>query len=102
MFKTLASEVAATGTVTQTAVQQTTTPGIAGRTGLLTVEMITATTTATVLIEGSDDGTTYTTIQSCTHIGKVKQYEVTLKPYMRARQSVAGGAGTYSAWLYIP
>lgn len=102
MLKTLASDVAATGTVTQTAQTFTATPAIANRTGLLTVEMITATTTAAVIIEGSDDGTTYSTIQTCTHIGKVKQYEITLKKYVRARQSVAGGAGTYSAWVFVP
>lgn len=100
MLKTLANNVAATGTATQTAQTTQVTPMLSGRTGLLVVDMTTVTGTPTILIETSADGTTYSTASTVTLIGKVTLAEITLANYVRARQSVAGSAGTYSAYLY--
>lgn len=100
MLKTLASNVAATGTATQTAQTTQTTPMISGRTALVMVDTTTVTGTPTILIETSADGTTYSTAATVTLIGKVTLVEVALANYIRARQSVAGSAGTYNAYAY--
>lgn len=100
MLKTLANNVAATGTATQTAQTTQATPQLAGRTALVVVDLTTVTGTPTVLIETSSDGTTYATAATATIIGKVALFEITLGTHIRARQSVAGTAGTYSAYCY--
>lgn len=102
MLKTLANSVAATGTATQTAQTTQATPLLKGRTGLVVVDMTTVTGAPTILIETSSDGTTYATAATVTLIAKLTLVEIALGTHVRARQSVAGSAGTYSAYLYAP
>lgn len=99
MLKTLANNVAATGTDTQSAVTTKGTPNLSGRTAIAAVDLSTVTGAPTILIETSDDGTTYSTAATVTLIGKLSLVEITLANFVRARQSVAGSAGTYNAYL---
>lgn len=99
---TLASAVAATGTVTQTAQATRTTPFMQGRKATVTCDLTTVTGTPTVLVETSGDGTSYTTAATFTVIGKVKKIDITLDNFVRVRQSVAGSAGTFDVYLDPP
>jgi hypothetical protein len=94
----LAEGIAATGTATQTAVGLNATPFLAGRDVILDVVGAGLTGTPTILIEGSDDNVTFSTLATHTALYS-KQYNIKAARYMRARQSVAGPAGTYSAYL---
>lgn len=99
---TLASAVAATGTVTQAAQTTRTTPYMIERKATAVVDLTTVTGTPTVLIETSVDGTAYTTAGTFTVIGKVKFLDITLSNFIRVRQSVAGSAGTFDVYLLAP
>lgn len=98
---TLASAVAATGTVTQTG-QATVTPFGPIRKCVAVVDLTTVTGTPTVLIETANDSAFtvgVATVGTFTIIGKVKFLEITTDRYVRVRQSVAGSAGTFDAYL---
>jgi glucose dehydrogenase len=98
---TLASAIAATGTATQAA-QATNTPFGPNRKCVAVVDLTTCTTTTTVVIETANDAAFTVGVQTVgtfAVIGKVKFLEITTDRYVRSRQSVAGGAGTWDAYL---
>lgn len=98
---TLAVAVAATGTATQAA-QATVTPFGPGRKCVAVADLTTCTTTTAVLVETANDAAfTVGVVTAATFniIGKVKMIEITTDRYVRVRQSVAGGAGTFDVYL---
>lgn len=96
MQVTLGSNVALTGTATQTAVSMRDTPLNAYRKIIVRVNADGVTGTPTLLIEGSENGgTSYTTLATFALAAgnPCVQQEVQVYPLTRLRQSVAGGAG---------
>jgi hypothetical protein len=96
MQATLATNVALTGTVTQTAVTLRDTPLVPYRSALVLVNLDAVTGTPTLLIEGSENGgTSYVTLATFAITAGLPsvQQEVKLYPLTRVRQSVAGSAG---------
>lgn len=99
-LKILGAGVVLTSAVAQTALEMDSTPFAPGFNAVATINLTGATGTPTVLIEGSDDGTTYTTLLTVAAItASMVKAEVTLKKHMRLSVSVVGTAGTVSAWL---
>lgn len=96
MTTTLGSNIALTGTATQTAVTMRDTPLNAYRKVLVCVNLDGVTGTPTLLIEGSENGgTSYSTLATFAITAGLPsvQQEVQLYPLTRVRQSVAGSAG---------
>lgn len=99
-LKILGEDVALTGDAAQTAVTCDETPFAPGFNGIVTVSLAGPTGTPTVLIEGSDDGTTYTTLLTITDITQLLvKAEVTIYAYMRLNVTEVGTAGTVTAYL---
>lgn len=97
---TLAAGAVLTSAVAQPAKLMLETPFSQGFNTIASINLTGATGTPTVLIEGSDDGTTYSTLMTVAAITEsLVKAEVVLKKYMRARVSVVGTAGTVSAWI---
>jgi hypothetical protein len=96
---TLATNVAATGVAAQTAVNSNVTPFGNGRDVVVAIDpTVTLTGTPTILIEGSPDGVTYTTLVTHTALYG-KWYQVKAQRYMRANVTVAGSAGSFNAYV---
>lgn len=95
---TLASAVSGTAVAAQAAVSLTATPFLAGRDVVAVVNPIGITGTPTILIQGSDDNTTWTTLATHTSLGST-MYNVVARRYMRTNVTVASGAGTFNAYL---
>lgn len=101
MLKTLANNVSAAAVATQAAVTTKSTPLLNGRAGLVVLSFAGVTGTPTVLVETStDDGATYGVAATVTVTGPVTLVEVPLGTHLRTRVSVAGTAGTFSAYAY--
>ncbi|GAB2619905.1 hypothetical protein [Novilysobacter erysipheiresistens] len=99
-LKILGAGAVLTSAVAQTGVEMDGSPFSRGFNAIATINLTGATGTPTVLIEGSDDDTTYTTLMTVSAItASMVKAEVTLQPYMRVRVSAVGTAGTVSAWL---
>jgi hypothetical protein len=95
----IAEGIDATGTVTQTAVHPTATPFLQGRDVVCKVQANGLTGTPTIIVEGSDDNFATAATTLITHTALyTKEYNIKCWPYMRARQSVAGSAGTYNVY----
>ena len=94
----IAEGIVATGTVAQTAVGATATPFLAGRDTVCRVVPTGLTGTPTVKVQGSDDNATWTDLVTHTVLYE-KQYNIKCARYVRANQTVAGSAGTYSVYL---
>lgn len=93
---TLASNVALTGTATQTAVVLRDTPLNPYRAATVRVMLDAVTGTPTLLLEGSEDGgTTWSTIGTFAITAGLPsvQQEIKMYPRVRIRQSVAGAGG---------
>lgn len=93
---TLASNVALTGTATQTAVAMRDTPINPYRKAFVRVNVDAVTGTPTLLIEGSENGgASYVTLATFAFTAGLPslQQEVQLYPLTRVRQSVAGAGG---------
>lgn len=98
---TLATAVAATGTVAQTGVETTAAPFAPGFNAIAEIDFTGVTGTPTVLIQTSPDNSTWTTVATLAVITRaVYKVEITLNKYIRANQTVAGSAGTYDAYVY--
>lgn len=97
---TLATAVAATGTVAQTGVATTATPFAPGMNAVVQINTTGLTGTPTILIQTSPDNSTWTTVATLNVITRSGfRAEITLDKYVRANQTVAGSAGTYDAYL---
>ena len=95
---TLATAVSATGVAAQTAVNSNVTPFGNGRDVLIEViPTVALTGTPTILVEGSGDGVTYTTLVTHTALYE-KKYQVKAQRYMRVNVTVAGTAGAVSVY----
>lgn len=94
----LGAGVSLTAAAAQAAVRSRVTPFLAGREVVATINMAGATGTPTVLIQGSDDGTTWTTLLSSTVLG-LKKSTIKTREYMRVNVTAAGTAGNVSAYL---
>ena len=93
---TLGSNIALTGTATQTAVAMRDTPLNTYRKAFVRVNVDGVTGAPVLLIEGSENGgTSYVTLATFTFSAGLPslQQEVQLYPLTRVRQSVAGSAG---------
>ena len=101
MQVTLGTNIALTGTATQTAVTLRDTPLNPYRSAIVRVNLEGVTGTPTLLIEGSENGgTSYSTLATIAiAAGSTSlQQEVKLYPLTRVRQSVAGSAGTATVY----
>lgn len=99
-LKVLGEDVALTGDAAQTAVEMDETPFAPGFNAVAVVSLAGPTGTPTVLIEGSDDNSTFTTLLTVTDITQLLvMEEVTLKRYMRVNVTEVGSAGTVTAYL---
>lgn len=97
---TLATAVAATGTVAQTGVATQQTPFSPGFNAIVNINSTGVTGTPTILIQTSPDNSTWTTVATMNVITRSGfQQEITLDKYVRANQTVAGSAGTYDAYI---
>lgn len=96
----LASAVALTGTVAQTGVDNgNKTPFLPNRKIRARVEISAdATGAPTIKVQGSDDNSTWVDLATFAGLASNEQM-VTAYRYMRANQTVAGGAGTYNAFI---
>lgn len=94
----LAENIAATGTATQTAIGLNATPFLSGRDVVARVISNGLTGTPTILIQGSDDNSTWTTLATHTALYD-KEYNIKAARYMRANVTVAGSAGTYNVYI---
>lgn len=99
-LKILGAAVSLTAAAAQTGVAMDETPFAPGFNAIATISLTGATGTPTVLIQGSDDNSTWTTLVTVAAItANVVKAEVTLQAYMRVNVSAVGTAGTASAWL---
>lgn len=97
---TLATAVAATGTVAQTGVSTQATPFAPGHNAVVEIACTGVTGTPTIVIQTSPDNSTWTTVATLNVITRSGfQAEITLDKYIRANQTAAGSAGTYDAYL---
>lgn len=86
-----------TAVAAQTAVGCTATPFLPGRNVVCHVNSNGLTGTPTILVQGSDDNSTWTTLATHTSLYN-KQYNIQLRRYMRTNMTVVGTAGTFSAY----
>lgn len=93
----IAEGVSATAVAAQTAVHPVATPFLPGRDVVCYVNSNGMTGTPTVLIQGSDDNSTWTTLVTHTALYD-KQYNIKCASYMRLNVTVAGSAGTVSSY----
>lgn len=94
----LAESVSGTAVAAQTAVGLTATPFLDGRDVIARLISNGLTVTPTILIQGSPDNSTWTTL--ATHTVLVdKEYNIKASRYMRTNVTVAAGAGTFSCYL---
>lgn len=94
----LGENVAATGVAAQSAVQPLATPFLAGRDVVAKIVLNAVTGTPTVKIQGSDDNSVWVDLLNNTSLMS-KEGNIKMRPYMRLNVTVAGGAGTVSAYL---
>ena len=94
----LGEAIVATGTVAQTAVNTNVTPFLSGRDVVGYINMNAVTGTPSVSIQGSDDNSVWTTLLTNATLTD-RQGNFLAKQFMRVNQTVAGTAGTYSAYL---
>ncbi len=93
----IAESVSGTAVAAQTAVHPTATPFLGGRDVVCDVIANGLTGTPTILVQGSDDNSTWTTL--VTHTVLVdRKYNIKCWPYMRANMTVVGSAGTFSVY----
>ncbi len=99
-MKTLILGEGASGTAVanQPAVNAKASPFLEGRDVVLFINSNGLTGSPTILVQGSSDGTTYVTLATHTVLYS-KQYNIKHYNYMRLGMTVAGGAGTFSAYL---
>lgn len=98
MMLKIAQAIALTAAAAQAAVQPATTPFVPGRKATLVFDTD-GLVGATVKVQGSDDGVTYTDIAAISAQDPVLVEDVTVQAYMRLNVTVAGSAGTASAYL---
>lgn len=95
----IASQVSAAAAAAQAGVATNVTPFLPTRSATLNVDVDGITGTPTILIQTSPDNATWTTQATISAQKSMLVEEITLDKYIRLDVSVAGSAGTVSAWL---
>jgi hypothetical protein len=93
----LGEGVDATAVAAQTAVHPTATPFLGGRDVVCDVQLTGVTGAPTIKVQGSSDNSAWTDLISHTVLYS-KKYNIKAYPYMRLNVTVAGTAGTVSAY----
>lgn len=95
----IASQVSVATAAAQAGVATNTTPFLPTRSATLNVDVDGVTGTPSVTIQTSPDNATWTTQATISAQKSMLVEAITLDKYIRLDVSVAGSAGTVSAWL---
>lgn len=99
-IKNLAQDVSAASAAAQTAVECDTSPFIVGGSCISQVSLDGVTGTPTIKIQGSADGSTWSDLVTITDITQLLVMDkITVYEQMRLNVTVAGSAGTVTAYL---